>query len=84
MASNVFNYGIRKVILQKAHNGLVIELVETDSGMWAILLFKNDDLDQSRCYCWFSERIKKSVQLQARRDFKKYKNLLIKNQLNWF
>lgn len=84
MASNVFNYGIRKVILQKAHNDLVIELVETDSGMWAILLFKNDDLDQSRCYCWFSERIKKNVQLQARRDFKKYKNLLMKNQLSWF
>lgn len=84
MASNVFNYGIRKVILQKVHKGSVIELVETNPNMWAILLFKNDDLDQSRCYCWFSEKIKRDVQLQARRDFKKYKDLLLKNQLSWF
>lgn len=83
MASNIFNYGIRKVILERTHKESVIQLVETNPGMWVILLFKNDELDQSRCYFWFSEKIRKEVQLKAKRDFRKYRDLLLKDTLEW-
>ena len=84
MASNTFNYGITKVICEKSHKDLKLELVQTTKSLWAILLFQNDELKQSRCYCWFSEKVGKTIQLNARRDFKKYKGQLMVDKLEYF
>lgn len=86
MASNAFNLGINvnKVICEKSHKDLSLKLIQTTKNLWAILLFQNDELKQSRCYCWFSERIRKTVQLSAKRDFKKYKDMLMCDSLEYF
>jgi hypothetical protein len=52
--------------------------------MWAILLFRNDILEQSKCFMWLSEKIRRIVQLNARREFKKYKIKLMTDELDWF
>lgn len=84
MASNTYNYGITKVILTKSHKDLTLQLVETTSRMWAILLFRNNILEQSKCFMWLSEKIRRIVQLNARREFKKYKIKLMTDELDWF
>lgn len=84
MASNTYNYGITKVINETSRKDFKLKLVQTTKNLWAILLFQNDELKQSRCYSWFSENIRKTVQLSAKRDFKKYKEQLMFDKFEYF
>lgn len=84
VTSNVFNYGITKVLYEKKHLDLKLQLVQTLPTMWAILLFKEDCLTQSKCFCWFSDKLKPAIQASARREYKVYKNKLMKDELEYF
>jgi len=74
------DYGIQKVIQQKKQTktGFSLQLVQTECGAWALLLFYFGRLIGSKAYIFpSSAALSKEVKRRARQDYASFKRLLV-------